>query len=55
MQRMHAHPMYVIGSGRRFVDEFIVDNRSGTHWLHPHLHERTGLQACCGFARPFIT
>jgi FtsP/CotA-like multicopper oxidase with cupredoxin domain len=31
VQRMDGHPMYAIGTGDRYVYEFIVDNRAGTY------------------------
>ena len=49
-QRMDGHPMYAIGTGKRYVYEFIVDNRAGTYWFHPHPHERTGFQVYRGLA-----
>lgn len=50
VQRMDGHPMYAIGPGKKYVYEFKVDNRAGTHWFHPHPHERTGLQVYFGLA-----
>ena len=50
VQRMDGHPMYVIGTGKRYVYEFIIDNRAGTYWFHPHPHERTGFQVYHGLA-----
>jgi len=50
VQRMDGHPMYAIGTGKRYVYEFVVDNRAGTHWFHPHPHERTGFQVYRGLA-----
>jgi blue copper oxidase len=41
---MDGHTMYAIGTGKRYVYEFVVDNRAGTYWFHPHPHERTGFQ-----------
>ena len=54
VQRMDGHPMYAIGSGKKYVYEFVVDNRAGTHWFHPHPHERTGLQVYFGLAGLFL-
>ncbi|MBI3041788.1 MAG: multicopper oxidase domain-containing protein [Betaproteobacteria bacterium] len=54
VQRMDGHPMYAIGSGRKYVYEFVVDNRAGTHWFHPHPHERTGFQVYFGMAGLFL-
>jgi FtsP/CotA-like multicopper oxidase with cupredoxin domain len=49
-QRMDGHPMYAVGTGKRYVYEFAVDNRAGTYWFHPHPHERTGFQVYHGLA-----
>jgi blue copper oxidase len=54
VQRMDGHPMYAIGTGKKYVYEFVVDNRAGTHWFHPHPHERTGLQVYFGLAGLFL-
>jgi FtsP/CotA-like multicopper oxidase with cupredoxin domain len=51
---MDGHPMYAIGTGSRYVYEFIVDNRAGTYWFHPHPHERTGFQVYRGLAGFFL-
>ena len=53
VQRMDGHPMYAVGTGNRYVYEFIVDNRAGTYWFHPHPHERTGFQVYHGLAGIF--
>lgn len=53
-QRMDGHPMYAIGPRQRFVYEFIVDNRAGTYWFHPHPHGRTGVQVYGGLAGLFL-
>jgi FtsP/CotA-like multicopper oxidase with cupredoxin domain len=49
-QRMDGHPMYAVGTGKRYVYEFVVDNRAGTYWFHPHPHRRTGFQVYHGLA-----
>jgi len=54
VQRMDGHPMYAVGPGKKYVYEFVVDNRAGTHWFHPHPHERTGLQVYFGLAGLFL-
>jgi FtsP/CotA-like multicopper oxidase with cupredoxin domain len=54
VQRMDGHPMYAIGPGKKYVYEFVVNNRAGTHWFHPHPHERTGLQVYFGLAGLFL-
>ena len=50
VQRMDGHPMYAIGTGKRYVYEFVIYNRAGTYWFHPHPHERTGFQVYRGLA-----
>ncbi len=47
-QRMDGHPMYAIATGQTYVYEFVVDNRAGTYWFHPHPHGRTGHQVYHG-------
>jgi FtsP/CotA-like multicopper oxidase with cupredoxin domain len=54
VQRMDGHPMYAIGSGKTFVYEFVVDNRAGTYWFHPHPHGRTGYQVYNGLSGLFL-
>jgi len=54
LQRMDGHPMYAIGTGKKYVYEFIVDNRAGTYWFHPHPHERTGYQVYHGLTGLFL-
>lgn len=54
VQKMDGHPMYAIPPGERYVYEFVVDNRAGTYWFHPHPHERTGIQVYAGLAGLFI-
>lgn len=51
---MDGHPMYVIKRGEQFVYEFVVDNRPGTYWFHPHPHGITGYQVYKGLAGLFI-
>ena len=46
--------MYAIGTGSRYVYEFIVDNRAGTYWFQPHPHEQTGFQVYRGLAGFFL-
>ena len=54
VQKMDGHPMYAIAPGQRYVYEFVVDNRAGTYWFHPHPHGRTGGQVYRGLAGLFI-
>ena len=51
---MDGHPMHVINKGEQFIYEFVVDNRPGTYWFHPHPHGQTGLQVYNGLAGLFI-
>lgn len=53
-QKMDGHPMYVIPNGERYVYEFVVENRAGTYWFHPHPHGRTGVQVYRGLSGLFI-
>ena len=51
---MDGHPMSVIKNGEQYIYEFIVDNRPGTYWFHPHPHGQTGPQVYKGLAGLFI-
>ncbi len=53
-QRMDGHPMYAIAPGKRYVYEFVIDNRAGTYWFHPHPHGRTGHQVYHGLTGLFL-
>lgn len=54
VQKMDGHPMYAIPPGERYVYEFVVNNRPGTYWFHPHPDKRTGIQVYGGLAGLFI-
>ncbi|MDD2476195.1 MAG: multicopper oxidase domain-containing protein [Dysgonamonadaceae bacterium] len=41
-------------SWRSDIYEFVVDNRPGTYWFHPHPHGQTGPQVYKGLAGLFI-
>lgn len=43
-------PHQVVGTGGKYVYEFVVDNRAGTYWFHPHPDGRTAFQAYQGLA-----
>ncbi|MDH5361140.1 MAG: multicopper oxidase domain-containing protein, partial [Gammaproteobacteria bacterium] len=47
---MDGHPRYAVNSGQTFIYEFIVSNRAGTYWFHPHPHEQTAEQVIMGLA-----
>ncbi len=51
---MDGHPVNVVKTGEQFVYEFVVDNKPGTYWFHPHPHGKTGLQVYKGLAGLFI-
>ena len=51
---MDGHPMHVINNGEEYIYEFVVDNRPGTYWFHPHPHGQTGPQVYNGLAGLFI-
>ncbi len=53
-QEMDGHPRYAINNGEQFVYEFVVNNRPGTYWFHPHPHGITGYQVYKGLAGMFI-
>ncbi len=45
-----GHPRMAIGPGQEYTYEFVVNNRAGTYWYHPHPHMRTGAQVYRGLA-----
>jgi FtsP/CotA-like multicopper oxidase with cupredoxin domain len=51
---MDGHPMYAIGSGKKFVYEFEVVNRACMAIYHPHPHEATAKQVYHGLAGGII-
>ena len=51
---MDGHPRFAIDPGARFRYEFVVDNRAGSYWFHPHPHGRTGKQVYAGMAGLFL-
>jgi FtsP/CotA-like multicopper oxidase with cupredoxin domain len=51
---MDGHPRFAIGPGAQFRYEFVVDNRAGSYWFHPHPHGRTGKQVYAGMAGLFL-
>lgn len=53
-QEMDGHPRFAINTGEEFVYEFVVNNRPGTYWFHPHPHGITGYQVYRGLAGMFI-
>jgi FtsP/CotA-like multicopper oxidase with cupredoxin domain len=51
---MDGHPRFAIAPGARYVYEFVVVNRAGSYWFHPHPHGRTGKQVYAGLAGLFL-
>ncbi len=49
-----GHPRLVIGQGESYIYDFVVADRAGTYWYHPHPHGRTGPQVYAGLAGLFI-
>ncbi len=45
-----GHPRLVIGQGETYIYDFVVADRAGTYWYHPHPHGRTGPQVYAGLA-----
>lgn len=52
--RMDGHPRFSVGPGATHSYKFVVENRAGTYWYHPHPNMRTGIQAYMGLAGLFI-
>lgn len=53
-EKADGHPRTVINKGETYVYEFIVKNRAGTYWFHPHPHGKTGPQVYLGLAGLFL-
>ncbi len=51
---MDGHPRNVIGPGESYDYRFLVKNRAGTYWYHPHPHMETAKQVYMGMAGFFI-
>ncbi len=51
---MDGHPRFAVPAGGRYEYDFVVNNRAGTYWFHPHPHEHTGPQVYAGLAGMFI-
>jgi blue copper oxidase len=45
-----GQPPYVIRPGEAYEYDFVVANRPGTYWYHPHPHHHTGEQVYRGLA-----
>ena len=49
-----GHPKDAFGPGETYDYEFIVRNRAGTYWYHPHPDMMTGMQVYMGLKSFFI-
>ena len=45
-----GHPRLAIDPGEEYIYDFIILDRAGTYWFHPHPHGRTGPQVYNGLA-----
>lgn len=53
-EEMDGHPRFTIPPKSQYVYEFVVDNRAGTYWYHPHPHKQSGGQTYWGLAGMLI-
>jgi FtsP/CotA-like multicopper oxidase with cupredoxin domain len=51
---MDGHPKNIVQSGASFDFNFIINQRAGTYWYHPHPHGKTARQVVMGLAGLFI-
>ncbi len=51
---MDGHPANIINAGASFNYNFIIQQRAGLNWYHPHPHMATGKQVYKGLAGLFI-
>jgi FtsP/CotA-like multicopper oxidase with cupredoxin domain len=49
-----GHPRFAISHGGTYLYDFIVRNRPGLYWYHPHPDRRTGPQVYAGMAGLFL-
>lgn len=49
-----GHPRLAIAPGAPYEYDFLLDDRPGTYWYHPHPHMRTAAQVHLGMAGLFI-
>lgn len=47
---MDGLPHHLVSPGDSFTYEFVVNNRAGTYWYHPHAHGSTAAQVYQGLA-----
>ena len=53
-QAADGHPRLAVPGGADYVYEFVVNNRAGTYWYHPHPHMQTGRQVYAGMAGAIV-
>ena len=53
-EKNDGHPRHAVGNGGSFTYDFVVNDRAGMYWYHPHPHGRTGYQVYMGLAGLFI-
>ncbi|MBL8059124.1 MAG: multicopper oxidase family protein [Chthonomonas sp.] len=51
---MDGHPADAIKPGGSFRYRFMVPNRAGMYWFHPHPDQRTAVQAAAGLAGAIV-
>ena len=49
-----GHPRDAVEQGESYAYDFIVEDRAGLYWYHPHPHGKTGYQVYMGLAGLFI-
>ena len=49
-----GHPHNAVKTNESYQYDFVVENRAGMYWYHPHPHGRTGFQVYQGLAGLFI-
>jgi len=49
-----GHPHYAVPGGATYEYQFVIPNRAGTYWYHPHPHGLSGYQIYRGMAGIFI-
>jgi blue copper oxidase len=49
-----GHPHYAMPGGATYGYQFVIPNRAGTYWYHPHPHRLSGQQIYRGMAGVFI-
>ena len=49
-----GHPHYAVPGGATYGYQFVIPNRAGTYWYHPHPHGLSGYQIYRGMGGIFI-